>query len=161
MNSDLSFPIRILEKEGQYICYIKELSLLESGSDLLQIYENINTKKNAIIKDFSNYGLESLLRKKPVESAKKKKLPLSNLFFIAVLILVPMLSILRPLASILNQSSKLLKVKPVDFVISFEERLKNMPLEKKEKFTKAIHAIMKDYHQVVHASKETQNNQAN
>jgi len=132
------FPIQIIERNGRYYGLVQELSILENGEDIKQVYEKVKLKREEVIQEFEKVNIPLI---KPVDKEKEGRRWFSfslNSFIVACILLVPIASLTQPLSVILSRIANVLQLKPMEFVINLNEHLEQIPREKKMEFKRAL-----------------------
>ena len=144
MNPEKQFPVTVFEKDHLYYCIIKELSILEKGENLHQVYEAVQRKKQETLKQFKQANLSDFWSpSKETRTSKKRWANFSlNFLLLSLFLVVPVVSLTRPLSVVLSRLAGVLQLKPMEFVIHVNEHLEQMPAEKKMEFKKALHSLL-------------------
>lgn len=136
------YPILVLEHANGFHCIVKELSIIESGQDLIKTYEKAQAKKKSILADFKQAGLEGMLVPKP---EKKKKMGLSlNFVLLALFLMVPLTSLTLPATRILKKACKIFE-QPLELVMDLGKRVEEMPNEKKKELKHSIQTLIAQF----------------
>ncbi|HSX13426.1 MAG TPA: hypothetical protein VLE96_03290 [Chlamydiales bacterium] len=154
MKPDQQFPTLIIEKEDRFHCMIKELAIFESGDTLPTAYEKAQKKREKILSQVKSSGLEPYFFL-TTETPKKKWFHSTlNYLLLGCFLMVPILSLTQPISSLLSKVSRAIPMNPIETVIGFGNRLKNLPPEKKEELRDAAHIIFSELDLMVHSDLE-------
>ena len=146
MSKEQQFPVLVTQHENQYVCVIKELFILEKGGNLAEVYEKVQRKKEEVLRQFQQAHLDSFLT--PLQPIEKKRRRFSlNFLLLSLLLMIPVVSVTRPLAQILSRAAGFLQVKPIELVIRVSEHVERLPPEKKQELKHAIRSLTAEFEQ--------------
>ena len=69
---DADYTVLVKQKNGKYICYIKELAITASGSSLEEAYSKVTANKEELIKIWNRLEENQRGYYKPTETTKKQ-----------------------------------------------------------------------------------------
>ncbi|HSX38038.1 MAG TPA: hypothetical protein VLE95_04325 [Chlamydiales bacterium] len=134
------FPILVFKKEGTFHGIIKELRIVESSENISELFELLQKRRTEVLERLRRANLEELLLPEP--SASKKRLPLTHFIVLMFFIMIPVVWLMKPLGTVLYRCADMMKGSLPQKIISFNESLQTMPLERKEEIRNAIHQIL-------------------
>ena len=141
------FPVVVFKKGGIYYGVIKELSLLEKGEDISMVYEKIQSRKMELLRQFKEAHLDFYVKKEE-QVFKKSRFPVTfslNFVLAALILMIPLLSILHPLSACLSRSKDILErvssITSTDFILKLGHRIQSIPPENKKEIKEALHSI--------------------
>lgn len=147
------YPILIVKADGKVYAIIKELSIIESGQDVLQVFEKAEKRKNELLSQFHEAHLEgflapSLTTEKVKVSKRFSWFSLLNGAVIAIILTIPILAITQPLSGLITKVSHLIgrvsETPPIDQIVAIQHRIQNMPAARKQELKEALHVIVSE-----------------
>lgn len=147
MISEDTFPTIVFQKDHQFYCAIKELSILECGADLLQTYEAAQRKKIGILKQYAQANLEPILIQGRNEWPSKRRFWNRSLNFatICFFLMIPTMTLLQPITRILNRIESFTELKPSEMIVKLSDRVEKMEENEKIALRNSIHLLLEEF----------------
>ncbi len=146
MKREEQFPVVVTERENGFVCVIQELFILEKGKSLSETYQRVLKRKEEVLKQFQEAHLDSFIGSQKLQEKKTKRFSL-NFLLLAFLLMIPIISVTRPLAQILSRVAGFLQIKPIELVIRTSEHVERLPPEKKRELKHAIESLTAEFEQ--------------
>jgi hypothetical protein len=134
------FQIVIFKKDELYYGIIKELRILESDESIEVLYKKMTATRKKVISDFLGANLGGIFI--PETKTKKGRESLIRFVIMMFFLMIPIASLTKPIGTILHRVADMMKGSVSQKIISLNESLICMPVERKEELKRAICQIL-------------------